>query len=224
MGLPPLDSDIKLLSIKRDIRHSGTSSIYEINLGSNRYAMKLFHDENGDPGFADNGRDLNRFRCEYNAYTNLLNFDVCESGLVPRCYGYIDRLDPSSFRPHLDHFLTDEMHPRAIILEYLEGAEELNCVNYSEERLQLAIQGMKEIHRALINHHDVYPKNILIVPSRPERVVWIDFDVAMSFKTQDSMGRKGQLECEHEAKLLASFGEILREDQKQGLPPNTKFY
>lgn len=23
------------------------------------------------------------------------------------------------------------------------------------------------------------------------------------------MGRKGQLECEHEAKLLASFGEIL---------------
>ncbi|KAF9251797.1 hypothetical protein DTO006G1_2597 [Penicillium roqueforti] len=204
MGLPPLDSDIKLLSIKRDIRHSGTSSIYEINLGSNRYAMKLFHDENGDPGFADNGRDLNRFRCEYNAYTNLLNFDVCESGLVPRCYGYIDRLDPSSFRPHLDHFLTDEMHPRAIILEYLEGAEELNCVNYSEERLQLAIQGMKEIHRALINHHDVYPKNILI--------------------TQDSMGRKGQLECEHEAKLLASFGEILREDQKQGLPPNTKFY
>ncbi|CDM28339.1 unnamed protein product [Penicillium roqueforti FM164] len=167
MGLPPLDSDIKLLAIKRDIRHSGTSSIYEINLGSNRYAMKLFHDENGDPGFADNGRDLNRFRCEYNAYTNLLNFDVCESGLVPRCYGYIDRLDPSSFRPHLDHFLTDEMHPRAIILEYLEGAEELNCVNYSEERLQLAIQGMKEIHRALINHHDVYPKNILIVPSRP---------------------------------------------------------
>lgn len=41
MGLPPLDSDIKLLAIKRDIRHSGTSSIYEINLGSNRYAMKL---------------------------------------------------------------------------------------------------------------------------------------------------------------------------------------
>ena len=101
------------------------------------------------------------------------------------------------------------MHPRAIILEYLEGAEELNRVNYSEERLELATQGMNEIHRALINHYDVYPKNILIVPSEPERVVWIDFDVAVSFKTEDSIGRKGQLECEHEAKLLASFEEML---------------
>lgn len=49
---------------------------------------------NGDPGFADNGRDLNRFRCEFSAYQNLSAHGVCEKGVVPRYYGHVDQLDP----------------------------------------------------------------------------------------------------------------------------------
>ncbi|OOF90493.1 hypothetical protein ASPCADRAFT_10591 [Aspergillus carbonarius ITEM 5010] len=60
--------------------------------------MKLFHD-NGDPGYAENSRDLNRFRCELNAYMNLREYGVCERGFVPFFYGHIGRIDPTEFHP-----------------------------------------------------------------------------------------------------------------------------
>jgi hypothetical protein len=167
-----------------------------------------FHD-NGDPGFTKKGRDLNRFRCELNAYRNLSLFGVCERKLVPYYYGYIDRLDPASFRPHLDNFTNDVHHPRAILLEYLQDTEELNCVNYSDERIRAAIKGLREIHRSLVHHHDVYPKNILIVHGQLERVVWVDFDITITFSNKESMGYREEQHCEQEIKLVESFGELL---------------
>ncbi|KAH2200672.1 hypothetical protein KXW59_003354 [Aspergillus fumigatus] len=167
--------------------------------------MKLFHD-NGDPGFTEKGRDLNRFRCELNAYRNLHSFGVCERGFVPYYYGYIDRLDPTKFCPHLTHFANDLYNPRGILLEYLQDPEELNCVNYSDSRFQIAIDGLREIHGALIQHRDVYPKNILIAR---ERVVWIDFDVAVTFPDKESMNLQAEEYCQYEMKLFKSFGELL---------------
>jgi serine/threonine protein kinase len=105
---------------------------------------------------------LNRFRCELNGYRNLHSFGVCERGFVPYYYGYIDRLDPTKFRPRLTHFANDLHDPRGILLEYLQETEELNCVNYSDCRFQITIHGLREIHGALIQHRDIYPKNILI--------------------------------------------------------------
>lgn len=78
-------------------------------------------------------------------------------------------------------------------------------VNYSEARYRHAIDGMKEIHKALVHHRDIYPKNILIVPGEPDRVVWIDFDVASTFT---GMGLREQAYCRYEDELVASFGEV----------------
>lgn len=190
-GLPALDSNAHQIQIKRDLRHSEASSIYEIQLHGERYAMKVvgyglgaqlwdyanrpqYHD-NGDEGVTPRGRDLNRFRCEANAYSNLLSVGVCESGYVPYCYGFIDRLDPKFFSPRLNHFKNDAFQPQAIVLELLADPEPLNCVNYSIDRFVRVLRGIREIHRARIRHYDVYPKNILIVPGEPERVLWVDF-------------------------------------------------
>lgn len=140
--------------------------------------LTLQYHDNGDPGFTKKGRDLNRFRCELNAYRNLSSYGVCEKGHVPRYYGYMDRLDPTRFRPYLDDFNNDLYAPQAIIFEYLPNPEALNCVNYSKQRYQKAIDGIEEIHQALIRHNDVYPKNLLLVPGEQERVLWINFDVA----------------------------------------------
>ena len=126
---------------------------------------------NGDPGFADNGRDLNRFRCEFNAYRNLSAFGVCEKGVVPRYYGHIDQLGPGQFRPHLDHFIHDLYHPKAMVFEYLPNTESINCVNYSKERFQKAIDGIQEIYKALVYHQDVYLKNIVLVLGYLERTL-----------------------------------------------------
>ncbi|KAL1966270.1 hypothetical protein VTN77DRAFT_4623 [Rasamsonia byssochlamydoides] len=154
-----LPIDPESICVNREIRRSNASSIFEIEINGTCYAMKVFHD-NGDPGFSKKGRVLNRFRCELQAYRNLRLFGVCERGFVPRYYGYIDRLDPTKLQPHLDHFRNDQHNPRAIFLEYFPDAEKLNCVNYSDQRFQKAINGIKEIHNALIHHHDICPKKI----------------------------------------------------------------
>ena len=39
------------------------------------------------------------------------------------------------------------------------------------------------------------------MPEDPEKVVWVDFDVAVTFPSEESMGPKGE--------LVASFGELL---------------
>ncbi|KNG90132.1 hypothetical protein ANOM_002064 [Aspergillus nomiae NRRL 13137] len=213
-----LDLDPSDITIKRQINFSESSTIYEVQIYGETRVMKLFHD-NGDPGYSKRGRDLNRFRCELNAYCNLHKFGVCERGFVPFFYGYIDRVDPSAFAPPLTHFIHDQFQPRAILLEYLPNAERLNCVNYSEALFQYAVDGIKEIHSALVHHHDIYPKNMLVVSG--SRIVWIDFDVAMTF---DDMGSREKEYCKYEADLVENFGEVLRNDQREGLPPNTKFY
>ncbi|THC92319.1 hypothetical protein EYZ11_008213 [Aspergillus tanneri] len=198
-----LDFDLSFLHIGKELKQSEASSIFEVEIHGSSYAMKVFHN-NGDPGFTKKGRDLNRFRCELNAYRNLYSFGVCERGLVPYYYGYIDRLDPAKYQPHLNHFAGDTHFPN--------------------RRLQTAIYGLRQIHNALIHHHDIYPKNILIVQGHPERVVWIDFDVAVTFPSKEAMNCQAEKYCQHEIELFASFGQLLQEDQKQGLPPNTKYY
>ncbi|PWY76046.1 hypothetical protein BO94DRAFT_605254 [Aspergillus sclerotioniger CBS 115572] len=223
-----LNISLDLLQIGKELKRSEASSIFEVEIEGTRYAMKVFHD-NGDPGFTEKGRDLNRFRCELRAYRNLRRFGVCDRGSVPYYHGYFDQLDPAQLAPHLNHYMEDINNPSVILLEYLEGTEELNCVNYSDDSFQIALRGLQDIHSALV-HHDIYPKNILIVrgpPERretPERVVWIDFNVAMTFTDKQSISWKEEEYFNYEMKLAASFGDLLREDQKEGLPPNTKFY
>ena len=95
------------------------------------------------------------------------------------------------------------------MLEYLQDTEELNCVNYSDDRLQAAIVGLRGIHGALIHHRNVYPKNILIIRGPPERVIWIDFGVAVKFYLEKSMGHQGEEYCNIEITLVKSFGELL---------------
>lgn len=179
-----------------------------VSLDGNSLTLQQYHD-NGDPGITEKGRDLNRFRCELNAYKNLASLGVCEKGLVPRCYGYIDQLDPKEYRPYFDHFLHDLYNPKAIIFEYLPNAESLNCVNYSKQRFQMVIDGLKEIHKAFIHHHDIYPRNMLLVPGSPERMLWVDFDVAITFPNRDAMSRKDDEYSLYEEILVEDLGELL---------------
>ncbi|KAJ5828173.1 uncharacterized protein N7525_006426 [Penicillium rubens] len=198
------DVDPSRINIIREITRSDASSIFEVDLDGQRYALKLFHD-NGDPGYTEKGRDLNRFRCESNAYKKLPTSGVCDRSFVPKFYGYIDRVDPAIFHPALKHFAQDKLKPRAILLEYLPNAESLNCVNYVDTLYPQAIKGMKEIHRAGVHHRDVYPRNLL-VRGNPDRLVWIDFDVATTFT---DFGPQQLNYCDHEIALVKGLGEVL---------------
>ncbi|CAG8418180.1 unnamed protein product [Penicillium salamii] len=122
------DIDSSKIQFVKEIASSDPSSIFEVDLDGQKYALKLFHN-NGDPGYAANGRDLDRFRCESQAYEKLLDSDACARGFIPEFHGHIDQIDPAEFYPILRDFIQDKFKPRAILLEYLPNAEALNCVN-----------------------------------------------------------------------------------------------
>ena len=203
---PLTDIDLPRINIIRKISQSDASSIFEVHLDGQKYAFKLFH-ENGDPGYAEDGRDLNRFRCEFNAYQKLLNSSACERNFVPKFYGYIDRGDPAAFHPFFQDFTREKLKPSAILLEYLPNAEQLNCVNYSDALYPQVIEGMREIHRVGVHHRDIYPRNMLLVRGNPYRMVWIDFDVAAT--TFTDFGPEQLAYCQHEIELIQGLGELL---------------
>ncbi|KAL2871672.1 serine/threonine protein kinase [Aspergillus lucknowensis] len=186
------------INIIRQITCSDSSAIFEVDLDGQKYALKPFHD-NGDPGYTGKGRDLNRFRCEFNAYKKFRTSGVCARGFVPKYYGYIDRMDPATFHPALQSFARDKLKPRAILLEYLPNTENP--------------QGGCSPPRYL-------PQKLLLVHGNPDRLVWIDFDVATTFT---DFGPEQLARCDYEIALVKGFAEALRDDQAEGLRPNTKF-
>ncbi|TKA59942.1 hypothetical protein B0A49_12711 [Cryomyces minteri] len=227
------------------LKQSDVSALFLVEYNKERRVLKVvghagyvpvlllmhveFHN-NGDPGFSRDGlRDLDRYRCEARAYRNLKSHAICAQGYVPEIYGRIEQLHPSDFAPHLDAFLSDSYLPNAILIEYLLDAQQMNCSTYTKKRMATAVEGIKKIHEALVEHSDPYPKNILIVPDnlemgRSERVVWTDFDVAITYEDASCVGEEQKRWMDEETECVEGFGQLLAEDQKQGLSPNTKFY
>ncbi|KAJ5756913.1 uncharacterized protein N7511_007095 [Penicillium nucicola] len=64
-------------------------------------------------------------------------------------------------------------------------------------------------------------KILLLVRGNPDRLVWVDFDVATTFT---DFGPEQIACCDHEIAVVKGFGDALRDDQAEGLPPYTKFY
>jgi hypothetical protein len=168
-----------------------------------------FHN-NGDPGYArDRIRDLGRSRCEIRAYCRLKRFKICDSGALPNFYGFMQAIDPANCTPYLDAFRHYAGLPSAILIEYLPKPLVMNCVTYTKERMRKAVIVIQQIHLALVEHNDPYPKNILIVPGDRERVVWIDFDVAIVYPNNTCIGEKGRRRIEFETEVVESFGQLL---------------
>ncbi|OJD24729.1 hypothetical protein ACJ73_03908 [Blastomyces percursus] len=219
-----LDINFAKMEFEETLNVSEASSIFRVNYCGKPRVLKMFHN-NGDPGYArDRIRDLDRSRCEIRAYCSLEWSKICDSGAVPNFYGFMLAIDPANCTPHPDAFRHDAGLPSAILIEYLPKPLVMNCVTYTKERMRKAVIGIQQVHLALVEHNDPYPKNILIVPGDLERVVWVDFDVAIVYPNDTCIGEKGRRRIEFETEVVESFGQLLEEDQKKGLPPNTKYY
>ncbi|OJD21016.1 hypothetical protein ACJ73_07645 [Blastomyces percursus] len=133
-------------------------------------------------------------------------------------------INPTSWAPHLDAFQCDINPPSAILIEYLPNPLPMNSDTYSKKRFEKVNIGIRQIHSALIEHNDPYPKNVLIVPGDPERVVWIDFDVTIVYPNETYIGKKESRYIEFETRVVESYGTMLEKDQMEGLPPNSKYY
>lgn len=118
----------------------------------------------------------------------------------------MQNIDPADFAPHLDSFQHDGGHPSAILIEYLPNPMSMNCVTYTKERMDKAIVGIEQIHSALMEHNDYYPKNIQTVPGDPERVLWIDFDVAITYPDSTYISERDRKSIEGETRCVEGIG------------------
>lgn len=78
-------------------------------------------------------------------------------------------------------------------------------MNYCDDLYPQSVEGMKEIHKAGVHHQDIYPRNLLLVRN-PDRLVWIDFDVATTFT---ELGPEQITRCDYEIALVKGCGEAL---------------
>lgn len=66
-----------------------------------------------------------------------------------------ENLDVQQFRPHLDMFLEDEYAPSGVFLEYIPNIQMILPHYYTRERVENFINGIQEIHKAMILHLDI---------------------------------------------------------------------
>jgi serine/threonine protein kinase len=78
-------------------------------------------------------------------------------------------------------FLNDEFLPNAILIEYIPKMQMIDLSTFSKDRLDKLVSILKEIHGAKILHRDPYPRNMMVVPGNPDRILWIDFDRAQIY-------------------------------------------
>jgi hypothetical protein len=125
------------------------------------------------------------FQREYEAYAHLLDYGVCEKGVVPYCYGWLTLtqhdlckiLAVPSISDSAKALASENCPLNGILLEYLPDAERLTEQNITSDIAVQAMKALRGIHTAYVRHGDVHRRNIMLV--KGERVVWIDFDCSM---------------------------------------------
>lgn len=70
------------------------------------------------------------------------------------------------------------------------------------------LNGIREIHSALVRHRDPKPRNMMVVRDDPERVVWIDFDRAETYNKDQITNEQKHL-LEEEEEIIVNFKECL---------------
>lgn len=156
---------------------------------------------------ANPDREHNIFVCVSKVYWRLKEHGLCDRGIVPQFYGTIEKIDPRDYHPHLKKFLNDQYPPNAILLEYIPNMEMLDPLsNVTKRRIENFISGIREIHKALIEHSDVCPRNMMVLRDDPDdRVIWLDFDRAQTFD-QDTLTEKQKEWMEFEERCVIEMG------------------
>jgi predicted Ser/Thr protein kinase len=112
------------------------------------------------------------FNLEKTAYEYLQAAGVKDC--IPHVYGY-------SVRTLADWGLettwedTDEWY--GLIMEWLEGGEQLSVNNITHNNACRLLLALAKIHAAGVLHYDTYRRNLMVFPGT-RRVVWLDFSCA----------------------------------------------
>lgn len=104
---------------------------------------------------------------------------------MPKCYGWlelsVDDMDSVASLPgisiRLQFLKNDKKPPKALLLEFLEDAQQLSVKTITPQIADAALRSLYHVHASYILHGDMHDRNILVLPTG--RVVWVDFDTCI---------------------------------------------
>ncbi|KIP05265.1 hypothetical protein PHLGIDRAFT_162084 [Phlebiopsis gigantea 11061_1 CR5-6] len=208
---PPLEHLVlsSPLEFLEAINPTGNTVVFKVRAGERICLLKVFRDREVSMfGYRKPEErpthPLKRFAREKLAYEHLLRFGACDKGAVPRCFGWLEltaeERDSLVTLPNLTdqwhHLHKDDGLPKALLLEYIDDAEQMTIDSITLERADKALRALYHIHAAHVLHNDVHGRNILV--GSGGRVVWIDFDAARTVNQSTEsrpVGRR-ELQCE----------------------------
>jgi hypothetical protein len=113
------------------------------------------------------------FNLELQAYERLLELDGIQR-YIPKVFGYGQRtLSEWGF----DRSPTDEDIYYAIVMEWIENAEQISAANVTVGNACKLLAGLSKIHQAGVLHNDVFRRNTMVIPGT-NKAIWLDFSCA----------------------------------------------
>lgn len=99
--------------------------------------------------------------------------------------------------------------PNVLFIEHIPNLERLDFDNYTKQRPDALVEGMREIHKALVLHRDVTTRNMMIVEDDPQRcAMWIDFNSSATLNEDTKTGHD-RSSLYHEDRLISDFKPAL---------------
>ncbi|OJD26949.1 hypothetical protein ACJ73_01672 [Blastomyces percursus] len=203
------------IHFKKELFASDCSVIFLVVVRGQQCVMKVHHGRGPPLPYERKDRELDIHVLESTAYRRLKARGVCDKGIVPQFLGTMDKFDPKLCQPPLKKFLEDEYPPSALFLEYIPNMEEISLHNYTKVRMNNLLLGIREIHKAGVEHNDIRPRNMLIVKDDPNRVVWIDFNRANTYDEHHMTDKQKVLIAEEE-QSMEGFKTYMDEDVRNG--------
>ncbi|KAJ5692811.1 hypothetical protein N7462_002234 [Penicillium macrosclerotiorum] len=210
-------SDVNLEKIEflKRLFSSDYAVIFLVRVRDLECVMKV-HRGRGPRQYYEREGELDIHIHETKAYARLKERGICDRGIVPQYLGSISKFDPSKCQPHLSMFQEDEYLPSALFLEYIPGLEMISLTNYTPQRVENLVSGMREIHKALVCHNDPQARNMMIVKDSPDRVVWLDFDRARTFDEDHITEQEEEEYLRAEDRILEEFRVGMEADYQNG--------
>lgn len=113
------------------------------------------------------------FNLETTAYAILEAAGIEE--YIPYVHGWAKRSPVGWGLSSIDGDAEGEYY--GILMEWLEGAEQLSIKNVTIDNAITLTNGLSKIHEAGILHFDTFERNMLVIPGTI-RGIWIDFSCA----------------------------------------------
>ncbi|KAK2786399.1 hypothetical protein FQN52_007856 [Onygenales sp. PD_12] len=205
------DIEVSEIVFKEQLADRKYCLILLVELRGRTCVMKVHHGQGPkDPRVDPIHCETNIYICESTAYRRFKETGICARGITPDFYGTLENIDPKLCLPHLRRFVRDDYPPTAIFMEYIPNMKELHWSNYTPEQMQNFIKGLDEIHKALVFHSDVNPRNMMILERVPARAIWIDFDRAQTYNGK--LDKRQQEWIDNERLLVTGMAEDMKAD------------